>query len=151
MASKCGRLGGPSAATSSAVIASPRTATPDKASRACRSPRAREAPGLLGQKLVINDLRPRLHRLAHSGQRGARVPGTALLFRFEDRHRRRAGVEQEPRAEVDAALFCRLVVQDAGKRQVVVAGNVDFFGKLFLEPRHEVVARIDMATDAERQ
>src|SRR5216684_1729533 len=52
---------------------------------------------------------------------------------------------------MDAPHFRRLVIQDAGKGQLVIAGHVDLLVELFLQPGHEVVAGIDVSSDAEGQ
>src|SRR2546423_4635011 len=75
----------------------------------------------LSKNFVINDLRPRLHRLARGGEPRARHPFAAHLLGLDHDDVARGAVEDEAGAEVHAADLGRLLVDDADEAQVVVA------------------------------
>ncbi len=99
---------------------------------------------------VVNDLRPRLHPLAHCRQLRARHPRAGHLLGLADGDVARCRIEHVHGAEVNAADVGGVVVEDAHEGHVVIAFHADLLLQLLLqslEDRRRV--GIDVSADAE--
>src|SRR5437870_13865041 len=98
----------------------------------------------LSKDFVINDLRPRFHRLARGGELRARHPFAAHLLNLDHDDVARRAVEDEARAEVDAADLGRLLVDAADEAQLVVAVDAHLLAEPLPQSVHETVPRADV-------
>src|SRR6266513_1402410 len=87
----------------------------------------------LANKMVINDLRPRLQGITNAAQRGSRHPFAGHLLRFLDDHIAASGVQHIGGAEVDAADVGAVVVDHADELHRVIAADEHLFVELFLQ------------------
>src|ERR1043165_8814386 len=99
---------------------------------------------MLSNELVINDLRPRLHRRARGGELRGRHPFAMHLLGLDDGDVARPRIEHVAGAEVHAADLRRLVVDPAGETGGVVAADAHLLVQLFLQPLEDRVAGIDV-------
>src|SRR5712692_5414386 len=115
------------------------------------NPVPRRITARLSNKFVIDDLRPRLHRVARVAQGAARHPLARHFVSLLHADLSARGVEQVGGAEVNAADVGGVVVDDADELHIVARPDPDLFVELALQSFQQCLSGIDVTTDSQRQ